>query len=388
MKEFKINKYLILKLEKNRTNIYVNGEKFDQCKFLFLNIPINDITSLEDINSIDEFANILDSSLEKEKGNIIQIPPETEFWGHCSNIQVWFEYNYNTRLLHSNLAFPLLKKLTEVGDPLAKRVFKEEIIKRFHYGYIPSICYLFQENYHTFLDDDEIHLILLNNNPKLKQQLEILDENMRDIYLYILIKYIELGDQDAKMIIKRLDFDEIDLSETNIRVFPEALEELTSLKKLKLIGNNLTKIPETIENLTSLQIFEVSLNKLKKLPKTIGNLISLQKLNLSNNLLIDVPESLATLMSLKELNLGYNQLKKIPKTIEKSLSLQKLSLRGNKLNVIPEGFGNLTSLQVLDLGYNQLIDLPETLKNLSSIRELDLRAVSYTHLTLPTILLV
>ncbi|KKM08312.1 hypothetical protein LCGC14_1725100, partial [marine sediment metagenome] len=40
MKDFVINKYITLKLEDGKTNIYVNGQIFDQCKFLFLNIPV------------------------------------------------------------------------------------------------------------------------------------------------------------------------------------------------------------------------------------------------------------------------------------------------------------------------------------------------------------
>ncbi len=52
------------------------------------------------------------------------ILPIKEFWGHCSNLQAWAEYGYDTRLLHPNLAFPLLEKLATVGDPIAKKVFK------------------------------------------------------------------------------------------------------------------------------------------------------------------------------------------------------------------------------------------------------------------------
>ena len=44
-------------------------------------------------------------------------------------MQVWAEHNYYTRLLHRDITFPLLKKLTEGGDPLARKVFKEEIAK-------------------------------------------------------------------------------------------------------------------------------------------------------------------------------------------------------------------------------------------------------------------
>ena len=41
-------------------------------------------------------------------------------------------------------AFPLLKQLTDVGDPLAKRVFKEEIVKRIESNYEPVINFLFE----------------------------------------------------------------------------------------------------------------------------------------------------------------------------------------------------------------------------------------------------
>ena len=40
---------------------------------------------------------------------------------------------------HHNLAFPLLKVLTKSGDLQAKKVFREEIAKRFESGYVPVI---------------------------------------------------------------------------------------------------------------------------------------------------------------------------------------------------------------------------------------------------------
>ena len=133
MKEFRINQYITLKLEdeiidekedlkKIRTNIYVNGGKFQYCSFLLIEIPIEKTTSSNEIDSIDEAEEKLDNSLEEDNENPFEykIPPEVEFWGHCSNLQVWYENNYNTRLLHRNLAFPLLKRLAEVGEPIAK----------------------------------------------------------------------------------------------------------------------------------------------------------------------------------------------------------------------------------------------------------------------------
>ncbi len=134
MKEFKVIEYITLKMEGNKTNIYVNGELFNQCKFLLLNIPVNKISSFDEIESIDEAVERLDRSMEGRGRKNFMIPPETEFWGHCSNLQVWAEMNYDTRILHRNLAFPLLKKLAQVGDPIAKKALKDEIAKRFLSG--------------------------------------------------------------------------------------------------------------------------------------------------------------------------------------------------------------------------------------------------------------
>ena len=108
LSEFKINEFLTLKLQDYKTIIYVKGQEFIQCKHLLLNIPINEISSFDEIQSIDEAS----ESLNDTEIIDAKIPPMVEFWGHCSNLQVWAEYNYNTQLLHSNLAFPLLKKLT------------------------------------------------------------------------------------------------------------------------------------------------------------------------------------------------------------------------------------------------------------------------------------
>lgn len=126
-KEFKVNKFITLKLENSRTTIYVKGRLFNQCKFLLINIPVNDISSFDEIDSVDDAAEKLDHSLEKKS----PITPETEFWGHCSNLQVWVENNYNTQLLHSSLAFPLLKKLTEQGDEKHRFCFPSRICEFF-----------------------------------------------------------------------------------------------------------------------------------------------------------------------------------------------------------------------------------------------------------------
>ncbi|HDZ18267.1 hypothetical protein LCGC14_0736600 [marine sediment metagenome] len=93
---------------------------------------------------------------------------------------MWAELESNTRLLHSNLAFPLLKKLTEVGDPLAKRVFKEEIAKRLESGYWPVIEFLKNEKYIDLLSREEFFYCLLENDEQGQKEVSI--KSLRTYY--------------------------------------------------------------------------------------------------------------------------------------------------------------------------------------------------------------
>ena len=179
---FKVNKYITLKLENNRTNIYVDGKEFNQCKFLLLNLPehlIEKSEIIESIDGIDDLAEELNHELEGIQYNIQkEITPEIEFFGHCSNIQAWVEHGYNTRILHSNLSFPLLKRLTEVGDPKAKAIFKEEIADRFIIGNQTLREILNEGNYLGYLDIEEIMMIIktvLEKEGKIEVDIELRD---------------------------------------------------------------------------------------------------------------------------------------------------------------------------------------------------------------------
>ena len=47
MKEFKINEYLSLKLESTTTSIFVKDKRFNQCKYLLLDVPLNGLDSVK-----------------------------------------------------------------------------------------------------------------------------------------------------------------------------------------------------------------------------------------------------------------------------------------------------------------------------------------------------
>ncbi|MCP6727620.1 MAG: hypothetical protein KJI69_06435 [Patescibacteria group bacterium] len=84
---YQLNKYITMKLEGNRTNIYVNNSLFNQCKFLFLNIPVKKIKNYSEIDSIDEAAEKLNGSMEGRSAESFEISPETEFWGHWCDMK-------------------------------------------------------------------------------------------------------------------------------------------------------------------------------------------------------------------------------------------------------------------------------------------------------------
>ena len=177
--EFKINKYILLRLEGKYTVIFVNGKRFNYCKRLFIVIPDTNIENYDGIESIDEATDLhdhylIDNEPYREEHGILypplysyNIPPEDEFWGHCSNIQAWVEHDYDTRILHSNLAFPLLKELTKAGDTLAAKVFREEVAKRFEKSNMNVRQFLLYNHYLDCLNKEELDILLKQSKSSL-----------------------------------------------------------------------------------------------------------------------------------------------------------------------------------------------------------------------------
>lgn len=191
-REFKIDDYISLKLEwdenkeRHETVIYIKDERFQQCKYLFIIMPTDG--SDKKLNSIDEAKEIYSNKME---GNLFKpedfgLTAEDVFWGHCSNLQAWAENNYDTRLIDSSLAFPILKRLTDLNAPQAKTKLKEEIINRFNSGYPSSMLFLINEDY----------LSCLNNQDR---------DNLMDIFLIQINEdRFDLSNEDIFEIVKSL----------------------------------------------------------------------------------------------------------------------------------------------------------------------------------------
>jgi hypothetical protein len=211
-KEKAINPYITLKLVNGKTYIYVNGRRFIQCIRLILNIPKDEIPQYDEIESIDQAVELQNKYLYQNRmveGHMARplrdqwhdITPEQEFWGHCSNIQAWVEHGYDTRILKSNVSFPLLRELTQTGDPVAKKVFKEEIALRLESAYPSVVEYLINQGYikhfttfefKTILDTTDLIKNFSSNPPTLKRFLQSCALKFPNLLKDILLKILKI----------------------------------------------------------------------------------------------------------------------------------------------------------------------------------------------------
>ncbi len=95
------------------------------------------------------------------------VDSQTEFFAHCSNMQAWIDYSCDTRLMHSNISFPLLRRLSDIGDSMGAKAFKNEVALRFNSGYSPVMNYLVDGGYLYDFTEEELDALRFNNLKKL-----------------------------------------------------------------------------------------------------------------------------------------------------------------------------------------------------------------------------
>ncbi len=410
MKNFKINNYLVLKFDdfSEKTIIFVAGERFRQCKFLLLNISVNKIKLMEEIESIDKAAELLDKTLEKpiEEGKNY-IDPKVEYWAHCSNLQVWYENNYDTRILHRNLAFPLLGALSKAGDPIAKRVFKEEIAKRLASGNGTVTKYLLNQRLAYLLDHEQYLMSVLKpeeadailnlekfTGKYISQDVDWEDFNLgideiNERYQRFLARnksviglVIYWFDKPAKILLEKIvnlkklkvfryvgenidslpnsfyklkDLRTLTLESDTLDTFPSVITKLSNLEDLNIRSYFLNSIPFNIGDMKKLKKLSIG-NKIEDLPESISELKKLEYLSLNNNLFTQIPEQVFSLESLKGLFAVSNKIKTISSSIGKIETLETLHLRNNKIEILPENLENLENLKTLSIEENYLAD--------------------------------
>lgn len=365
LKEFKINDYLKLKLENRRTFIYVNNRRFRQCMYLLLNIPVDRIEDSDEIKSIDEAAAKLDRSMER--GHRI-ISPKTEFWGHCSNIQAWVDNEYNTRILHRNLAFPLLKALADAGDPMAKKKFKEEIAIRYATGHPTVIRFLTQNGYLYYLSEDEFESMLIDIDfPSIDEytrKVTPLLSNLKDSDSIGKIKMITTRFSNRfrfkykyLILLKVVEKVPDPLRQNFVEILYSKYKNNRSFPLLKFMN-------KAYNNFENLDVRLITYHE-----KLIGIILN-AKINIKNKMVEDIREIKGIEENadvIEEIDLSNNRISKI-NGLKKLKNLKRLYLKNNYIEKI-EGLEDLENLELLDLSGNVNIqEIPDSLNNLHHLK--------------------
>ena len=405
-----LNKYISLRLEESKIqselgiiippesqiNIYLNNQLFRQCKYLAFHLSLDKLNDLSEIRSIDD----LEQEDHSNQYNQIDITPQEEFWGHCSNLQAWIENDYDTRLLHRNLAFPLLKELTNLGDLKAIKIFKKEIIERFSSHSIPVMFYLLVSGFLNDFSDEERQLInegldkifttsffakvsysenynilfdkheLDNNLEKYQIGAKLLARQYTRKDLNITLPpYIEKTPGDTITDITTIPELKTSTDYTALGLFQNKITEikglggLTYLRQLGLNRNEITEI-KNLDHLQHLRYLSLPGNHISEI-KGLENLTDLEFLSLGSNKISKI-EGLERLKKLKVLSLWRNRIKDI-EGLENLKDLRQLGLGGNKISEI-HGLDNLKNLRVLILSSNKISEI-KGIENLTHLKE-------------------
>nr|MDO8085929.1 hypothetical protein [Candidatus Sigynarchaeum springense] len=149
-----INRFLdvVYDEQAQRARVLVGGKPFLHCSFVVASIPAG---SDKNIDSIDDLAASLAHDARVLEGPDVRkwLTPAEEVLAHASNLQAWAEHDYDTRLLHSNIAFPLLKELSKAGDEKATRVLTVNIDERINSGSPASLSAIMTSCFKILTDE-------------------------------------------------------------------------------------------------------------------------------------------------------------------------------------------------------------------------------------------
>lgn len=177
----------------------------------------------------------------------------------------------------------------------------------------------------------------------------------------------------------------IDLTMNNLEDdrFPEVMEDMTSLRWLKLTNTQLRAIPEEISSLQKLEHLTLKKNNVAMIEREqLKGLKCLRTLNLSRNALTAHNISSDTFDSeeLNTLDLSHNELSEVPEGVGKARCLLVLNLSHNKLEQIPSQLlMNVTDLLHLDVSFNNLEAMPPQLRRLTNLQTLVLSNNPLSH---------
>lgn len=285
------------------------------------------------------------------------------------------------------MAFPLLKRLTELGDIKAKRIFKEEIAKRFSSGHQAMSEYLYKEGYLQSFNTIELESLIQDcfNKKffKILTQKIILDKIKEQFPAANELRYFIEDDKIIELTISRKphriikDSKDIfclqlltDLKILSLSNFENVnlcdFEGFKCLERLKIMLCHVTEI-KCLNGFNKLESLELNHNNIKEI-EGLENLDKLETLSLISNK-IEVIKNLDELRNLKELNLADNKIQ-VLKGINNLTNLKTLRLDSNEISEITT-LSSLDNLEYLNLCGNQVEDI-SNLKPLKNLKKLDL----------------
>jgi hypothetical protein len=166
---------------------------------------------------------------------------------------------------------------------------------------------------------------------------------------------------------------ELDLRSNALDAVPAGLQELASLRVVRLNYNKLQTVPPEIYLLERLQVLELSGNLIESLPEEMEDLVRLRELDISGNKLTSIPDHILGLESLQTLVAENNAIESLPEDMHLLKSLMRFDVSTNKITRLPLSMGALPKLQSIDVSSNSLKTIPATLGRCKSIRQMDVR---------------
>lgn len=400
----KVNNYITIKWIRGSIYIYVSGDL---------------LQGVDNRVEEDIIYYLLNTTKKQPKFTFYM----NSFREYISNYQIlknWVENNYNPNLLDEKLLFPLLNKLYEVGDSLAKKILIREITKRFisrdlevmdylvKNSYLKHLNRVFREKFFfEYLEESDIKINYIYDggiyiNPKYEEYgLHLYDiTKLEDLELRCLWSRRtkdmpqDLLDllEESKMYPKNNEIENKYYLNKNIKLNSEKIVEYYQkrlktkrkqdtkkiLEKIKSISNYferelLLKLLQKFKHKLSFkighhgQVYYLNLHEadIKDL-KIISSLKNLEVLSIYRANIRKI-EGLKYLKYLRELNLIGNRIKKI-EGLETLHNLISLNLDRNIISEI-KGLDNLINLDYLRLSNNRITEIKE-LDNLKNLREL------------------
>lgn len=145
-------------------------------------------------------------------------------------------------------------------------------------------------------------------------------------------------------------------------------EALSKVKKLDLSAKGLNSVPQAINLLTSLKKLDLCNNSLVTFPTEMPK--SLTAINLMYNELRSIPDNFfENCRDLKDLNLSHNRLSTLPTALGKCTKVKFLYLNNNYLKEVQK-IETLQELRILRVSHNQLNQLPSAIFGFKELNEI------------------